>query len=115
VIEDMIAPEDLVERDEQEVIERLRDRTHARTLAPSEFRTMVARAGLAWAEALEFELVLDFDEWMDRAFPAPWAKERSRRLLEDALAAPRGGRRVWIEEGRLRFARRSLLLRAART
>jgi len=115
VIEDMIAPEDLIGRDEHEVIERLRDRTHVGTLTRSGFHRLIAQAGLGPAEELEFEMVIDFDEWMDRAFPAPPARDRARQLMEACLETPRGGRRAFLEGGRLKFVRRSLLLRAARS
>lgn len=114
VIEDMVAPEDLIERDEHEVIERLRDRAHVRTLTPGEFRSLLEQAGLGPAEETEFEMRIDFDEWMDRAFPAPAAKERARRLMQDGLTARHGGRRVFIEEGRLKFARPSRILVGSR-
>jgi ubiquinone/menaquinone biosynthesis C-methylase UbiE len=114
VIEDLVAPEDLIERDEHEVIERLRDRAHVRTLTPDDFRRLLEHAGLAPREVQEFEMRIDFDEWMDRAFPEPAAKERARRLMLDGLAAPRGGRRVFLEEGRLRFVRLSRMIVAAR-
>lgn len=115
VIEDMIAPEDLIERDEHEVIERLRDRTHVRALTRSEFLSLIARAGLGPVEDREFEMVIDFDEWMDRAYPSPAARDRARLLLQACLETTRGGRRAFLEEGRLKFVRRSLLLRAVRS
>ena len=114
VIEDLVAPEDLIERDEHEVIERLRDRAHARTLTPGEFRGLLVEAGLGPPEETEFEMRIDFDEWMDRAFPPEAAKERARRLLQDGLVAPRGGRRVFLEDGRLSFVRISRIFVAAR-
>lgn len=114
VIEDMQAPEDFIERDEHEVIERLRDRTHARTLPASEFRRLLQAHGLGPVEEQEFGMLIDFDEWMDRAYPEPKARDRARRLMEAGLAQPRGGRRVFMQEGRLKFERRSLLLRAVR-
>jgi len=114
VIEDMVAPEDLIDRDEHEVIERLRDRAHVRTLTPREFHCLLEQTGLGPTEETEFEMRIDFDEWMDRAFPPPAAKERARQLMQDGLTAPRGGRRVFLEEGRLKFARLSRLLVAAR-
>jgi hypothetical protein len=114
VIEDLVAPENLIERDEHEVIERLRDRAHVRTLTPGEFRRLLDEAGLGPPEETDFEMRIDFDEWMDRAFPQEAARERALWLMQDGLAAPRGGRRVFLEEGRLTFVRISRLLVAAR-
>jgi SAM-dependent methyltransferase len=104
VIEDMVAAEDLRERDAQEVIERLRDTAHARILPRSELLALDSR----------FLLQVDFDEWIDRPRPSPERRARARRLMEERAAAPEGGLRSWIEAGRLRFERPSLLLRMVR-
>jgi SAM-dependent methyltransferase len=114
VIEDMVAAEDLRERDAQEVIERLRDAAHTRTLPRSEILTLAAAVGLRDAVDERFMLQVDFDEWIDRPRPAPERRARARRLMEERAGAPEGGLRSWIEEGRLRFERPSLLLRAVR-
>jgi ubiquinone/menaquinone biosynthesis C-methylase UbiE len=114
VIEDMVAAEDLRERDAQEVIERLRDTAHARTLPRTEFLTLAQAAGLRVVAETRFLLVVDFDEWIDRPRPSPQRRARAVRLMEERAGAPEGGLRSWIEEGRLRFERPSLLLRAVR-
>jgi ubiquinone/menaquinone biosynthesis C-methylase UbiE len=114
VIEDMIAPEGLIDRDEHEVVERLRDRAHVRTLTQGEFGRLSAQAGLTRVEALEFEILIDFEEWIDRAFPPPAARDRARRLVESCVGSSRGGRRAFVEDGRLKFVRRSQILRAVR-
>jgi ubiquinone/menaquinone biosynthesis C-methylase UbiE len=114
VIEDMVAAEDLRERDAQEVIERLRDTAHARTLPRSEFLALAEATGLRAEAESRFQLAVDFDEWIDRPRPSPERRTRARRLMEERAAAPEGGFRSWIEAGRLRFERPSLLLRAVR-
>ena len=114
VIEDMVAAEDLKERDAQEVIERLRDPAHARTLPGSEFRAIAAGAGLRDPEETRCLLQVDFDEWIDRPGAAPERRARARRLMEQRVTAPEGGLRSWVEQGRLRFERPSILLRAVR-
>ena len=114
VHEDMAAAEDLRERDLQESIERLRDSAHARTLPPSETRGLVVAAGLRLEAEEVFLLSLDFDEWVDRPRPPAEARARARWLMERRVGAAPGGLRSWMEEGRLRFERPSLLLRAVR-
>jgi SAM-dependent methyltransferase len=114
VIEDMVAAEDLKERDAQEVIERLRDTAHARTLPGSEFRALAGGAGLRDVVETRILLQVDFDEWIDRPRPAPEHRARARRLMEQRAGAPAGALRSWLEEGRLRFERASLLMRAVR-
>lgn len=114
VIEDMVAAEDLRERDAQEVIERLRDSAHARTLPGSEFRALAAAAGLRDPAETRFLLQVDFDEWVDRPRPDPARRARARRLMEERTAGPPGGLRSWVEGGRLRFERPSLLMKVVR-
>jgi len=114
VIEDMVAAEDLRERDAQEVIERLRDTAHTRTLPRTEFLALAHAAGLRAAAESRFLLAVDFDEWVDRPRPSPERRARARRLMEERAGAPAGGLRSWIEEGRLRFERPSILLRLVR-
>ncbi len=114
VIEDMRAPDDPAQRAYHETIERLRDVSHARTLTRDEIGSMVAGAGLVLDREEPIAFAIDFDEWIDRAFPGPADRDRARALMEASIGEDRCGLRVWREGTRLRFERRSLLLRAAR-
>ncbi len=114
IIEDMQAPEPLVDRDAFEVIERLRDATHARTLPRSRFLRLMTGAGLRPAGEQTIRMAVDFDEWIDRAFTEAAARARARWLLESEPGGALSGRRVWREGDRLRFERPSLLLRGVR-
>ncbi len=109
VVEDMCAPEDPGERAYHETIERLRDVAHVRTLSRAEFRALAGAAGFAAYDDRPASFVIDFDEWMDRAFPAPADREQARRMMQDSVGLRRGGLRVWTENGRLKFERQSLL------
>jgi hypothetical protein len=57
---------------------------------------------------------VDFDEWVDRPRPSPAARARARFLMETRRDAPAGTLRSFVEEGRLRFERNSLLLVAVK-
>ena len=113
VIEDMVAPEDLRERDAHEVIERLRDPVHARTLPRSEFAALLAASGFDAADEAPAPLSLDFDEWVDRTVTGAAARARAKFLLERRLGAT-SGVRAWVEDGRLRFERPGILMKAVR-
>jgi ubiquinone/menaquinone biosynthesis C-methylase UbiE len=115
IVEDMRAPDDETKRAYHETIERLRDVSHARTLTRGELRSMAAEAGLADFEELPITLVIDFEEWIDRAYPAPDRKERARRMLEACTDRDLGGLKVWREGDRLKFERQSLLFKGRRT
>jgi len=114
VIEDMRAPDDDAQRDYHETIERLRDISHARTLRRDEMRDLAAAAGLQDIEDRPVTFDIDFEEWVDRAYPAPERRERARRMLEDCLERDLCGLRVWREGERLMFERQSLMVRATR-
>lgn len=113
IIEDMVAAEDACERDTQEVIERLRDPVHARTLPLSEFRALLATAGFEVAAEAPAPLALDFDEWVDRTVRDKASRARARFLMETRIGAT-SGVRAWIEGDRLRFERPGMLIRAVR-
>jgi len=113
VIEDMIASENLRERDGQEVIERLRDPAHARTLARSEHLALGRAAGLRFDGEEPRPLTIDFDEWIDRPAAPPEARARARRLMEARIGATTGVR-AWLDDGKLVFERPGILLRLVR-
>ncbi|HTN52485.1 MAG TPA: class I SAM-dependent methyltransferase [Anaeromyxobacter sp.] len=77
-------------------IERARDRTHARNLAPGELVDLLAGLGLAGLELAEAPIELDFDEWFDRGTPSR-PKEEVRRLVLDGRA--RGFEPILREDG----------------
>jgi ubiquinone/menaquinone biosynthesis C-methylase UbiE len=114
VVEDMRAPEDPVKREYHETIERLRDVSHVRTLTRGEFRDLAAAAGLVGFEENLVAFVIDFDEWVGRAFPAPRDRDKARLLMEASVGEDLCGLKVWREDGRLKFERQSLFWKAVR-
>ena len=113
-IEDMRAPDDARRRAYHETIERLRDVSHERTLTRARFAALIARAGFRGLETRPASFVVDFDEWMDRAYPAPRRRARALRLMEACVGHDRCGLRVWREADGLKFERVGLLIRARR-
>ncbi len=95
-------------------IVRLRDPAHARTLTRGELRSMAEAAGLAAIREEPVTFVIDFEEWIDRAYPAAASRRRARAMMEACLEEDRAGLRVWREGRRLKFERTSLLMGAVR-
>jgi ubiquinone/menaquinone biosynthesis C-methylase UbiE len=114
IVEDMCAPEDPGQRDRHETIERLRDVSHAATLTRAEFFDLAAAAGFAGFESEPLAFVIEFDEWIDRAYPSPENRRQARLLMEGAIGNDVCGLRVFREDGLLKFERRSLIWRAVR-
>jgi SAM-dependent methyltransferase len=114
VIEDMRAPDDPEKRAYHETIEKLRDVSHARTLSRDELLGMMAAAGLSDCEDVPVTFAIDFDEWIDRAYPDPENRDKARLMLLACLENDRCGLKVWKEGDRLKFERQSLLIRAGR-
>ena len=73
---------------------------------------VAAGAGLIGFEAEPVAFVIDFDEWIDRAFPTRRNRDKARLLMEAAVGNGRSGLRVFRAEGRLKFERRSFLVKA---
>ncbi len=82
-------------------IERDRDRTHTRHLAPGEILDRCAEAGLCDLRLTEEPFALDFDEWFDRGTPAVSKQEVRDRLLSGP--GPRGFRPTLLEGGAVRI------------
>jgi len=115
VIEDMQAPDDHAQREYHETIERLRDRAHARTLTLGELRSLAEEAGLSGIHDERIAFVIDFREWIGRAYPAPADRRRAQAMMEACLENDLAGLKVWREGARLKFERRSMLLRGVRS
>jgi len=93
-------------------IERGRDGTHTRNLAPGQMADLLALAGLGDIRLQEHAFTLDFDEWFDRGTPT-LPKEEVRRWL---LAGP-GARGFTAQEqpdGAVRIACWLALVRGVR-
>lgn len=115
VVEDMRAPDDADRRAYHEEIERLRDVTHARTLSEAELHALGEQAGLIRPRALRAQFDIDFEEWIERAYPSPDNRRQARSMLEAAVDEDRCGLRVWRHDGRLKFERQCMLYAAVRS
>ena len=113
---DIAASEDPEAAAYQERVERLRDPSHARCLAPSGLLALLGRAGL---EAERLEMLthpIDAKDWLARADQAPPAADEVRALLAAAVGTRRfGGKAVTRDAaGRLAFAQRWMIVVARR-
>ena len=114
VVEDMRAPDDAARRDYHETVERLRDPAHGRTLTRTEIISILGSAGLVIDQEEPLQPVLDFEEWLERAYPPAEDGARARAMMAACIEEDLIGHAVWREDGRLKFRRRSIMIRALR-
>jgi SAM-dependent methyltransferase len=114
IVEDIRAPDDPGRRAYHEEIERLRDASHTRSLTEAELHALGAESGLTEPRGLRAQFVVDFEEWIERAYPAPEDRRRARSMMEASVDEDRCGLRVFWHDGRLRFERQSMLYAAVR-
>ncbi len=103
VIEDQAPPPDPEAAETMTTIERLRDPSHARAVAPAAWEALFGGCGLALEKIDLSSREMDVDEWMNRAHPPPESEARARALLEASARGEIPGPRVWWKEGALRF------------
>jgi SAM-dependent methyltransferase len=99
VLSDHLTDPDPSLADDHNAIERLRDRTHTRNLAPGAIVDLFAAAGLEAVRFSEEAFTLDFDEWFDRGTPTAPKIEVRDQLLKSKPA--RGFRAVDEGGGRV--------------
>lgn len=114
IVEDMRAPDRTEQRAYHEEIERLRDASHTRSLTEAELHALGAQLGLAEPRALRAQFAIDFDEWIERAYPCEENRRKARSMMEASVDEDRCGLRVWRQDGRLKFERQSMLYAAVR-
>jgi SAM-dependent methyltransferase len=113
VIEDQALADDPVVADAMTTIDRLRDPSHTRAVAPHAWASMLAACGLV-LERIEVQpRELDVDEWLPRAHPPPEHAARVRALLAAVARGEAPGPPVREVDGRLRLTIDLQILRAA--
>jgi SAM-dependent methyltransferase len=89
VLVDLVAPEDAGLDTFLNAVELLRDPTHGRTQRASDWRAVVAAAGLAGDIVREWRFRHATEDWLGRTAPVAWRADAVRRLLRDAPGAAR--------------------------
>jgi SAM-dependent methyltransferase len=81
---DSVAPEDPAEDTFLNAIELLRDPSHVRDYSVSQWRTMLADAGLAVEHLATWGVPLDFDDWVERMGTPHATRLQLKVLFDDA-------------------------------
>ncbi|MCS7197920.1 MAG: methyltransferase domain-containing protein [Candidatus Bipolaricaulota bacterium] len=101
VISDTVSSEDEREARLHNALERLRDPSHARMLAPTELVHLIERIGVRVQERLLQRRDRTYDDWMD-VINDPIRTENLKIVMEELARAGRGaGLRLRIEDGQL--------------
>jgi SAM-dependent methyltransferase len=103
---DMTTSELAPEADYHNLVERLRDPSHARALPISELARMAGLAGLQVDDVETIDYELEVEDWIARADQSAEGATRARELIASAIGSHRfGGKRVRRDaaSGRLFF------------
>ena len=116
VVFDSLTSEDRAEADYHNEAARLREPEHARSLSLGELVRYFHSAGLDVERYQALEFTIGVEEWIAQAHAPEPSREKARRMLRDAVGTRKfGGRRVFEEEGTLKYtARWGLLVGRAR-
>jgi ubiquinone/menaquinone biosynthesis C-methylase UbiE len=113
VIEDQALPDDPVVADAMTTIDRLRDPSHTRAVAPHAWASMLGACGLVLERIEVHPRELEVDEWLPRAHPTPEHAARVRALLAAVARGDAPGPPVREVDGGLRLTIDLQILRAA--
>ncbi len=114
IIEDQALPADPVAAETMTTVDRLRDPSHTRAVAPDAWRDLFAACGLRFEGIDIVPREMDFDEWMNRVHPAPGDAAQARDILEAVARGERSGPRAWRAGDALRFVFDLQIIRGAK-
>lgn len=101
---DLITSEDPARAAFHNLVERLRDPSHARALSVGEVVLRFEEAGLVLERFDGMDYDIDVDDWVGRSFPRPGEGEEAKRLIREVIGTDRFAfRKVWEEDGVLHF------------
>lgn len=110
VIEDTLSSEVRATAELHNRIERIRDPSQIKMYSLSELTAFAQQLGL---RAVGSELMWSdrvFEEWMDLVQPTPEVRAITRKLPLESMKADEADLNVRIEEGKLRFTYRRIML-----
>ena len=105
---DITTPEITEESTYHDLVERLRDPSHARALPLSELAEMVGLAGLELDKIETMDYAQDVEDWIARAEQSADDAKQARQLIAAAI----GTRKFGAQEGVARRGRQALVQRA---
>lgn len=103
VVVDLQASADPIKARAFHEMEILRDPSHARALPLDELRDLFRQAALPAPTETFYEMRVDLDGYLERAFPAPGDEGRIRRMFEEALPDDGFGLRLRRRGDRILF------------
>ena len=113
-IEDLVSSEHRARGDYQNQVERLRDPSHTRALAPSELIELLTAAGLEIERLYSSEVVQNLERWLANSFTPPERAAEVRALIERDARDDLSGTRPYLQEGQWYFHHPTLAVVARR-
>ena len=109
-IVDLIVSEDKAKANYHNKMEVLIDPSHARGLPLSEFRTLLANAGLEVLHTFESQIDSSMEDWIAHGAPAESVADEIRALVGAAISNDLTDLNVRVEDGKVRLTHKLALL-----
>ena len=113
-VEDLVSSEHRARADYQNRFEHLRDRSHTRTLSPSEMMGLFTAVGLEIERFYSGETVQNVERWLANSQTPPDRAKQVRVLIERDAREDLSGRRPYFENGQWFFRHMTLAVVARR-
>jgi ubiquinone/menaquinone biosynthesis C-methylase UbiE len=110
VVVDAYAPEDPAQAAAYHRVEILRDPSHARALSLTELRELFPRVGLSKPEVTLYELPVELQDLLARAFPNPGDEADLAKIFTAPDATDRLGIPVYRKAGKVHIAYQAAIL-----
>ena len=110
VVVDAYAPEDPIQADAYNEVERLRDPSHARALSLKELKSLFGRVGIPEPQTTLYDLPVEVQDLLARAFPNPGDHVKIIEMLKASAKNGRLGIPVRLDGDKIHVTYRAAIL-----
>jgi len=110
VVVDAYAPEDPMQADAYNQMERLRDPSHAHSLSLRELKGLFGRVGIPEPQITLYDLPVEVQDLLARAFPNPGDQDKIIEMLKDSAKSGRLGIPVRLDGDKIHVTYRAAIL-----
>jgi SAM-dependent methyltransferase len=110
VVVDAYAPEDPMQADAYNQVERLRDPSHARSLSLTELKGLFGRVGIPEPQTTLYDLPVEVQDLLVRAFPNPGDQVKIIEMFRNSAENGRLGIPVRLDGDKIHVTYRAAIL-----